>query len=57
MHFEGDLVFMNMEQQLLVPDWVQSIPDDARAENLPAERDDHKGVHIPAGASHVLEPR
>ena len=43
---------MHVEEELLVPGWVEGVPDYACAEDFFAEGDYDEGVHVPAYARH-----
>lgn len=48
LNLEGRLVSSNMLQEVLVPNGVEGVPNDARTEYLLAERDDNEWVHVPS---------
>lgn len=49
---EVGLVSMNVEQELLIPDWVERVSDDTSTEHFLAERNHAEGIHVPTCSSH-----
>ena len=52
LHLERGLVGAHVEQQFLVPNRIERVSDDASAEDLLAEGDDYKRVHVPTRTCH-----
>ena len=52
LYFERRLVPTDVEQHFLIPLRIEGVSNDARPEDLLAERDDDEGVHVPARTSH-----
>ncbi len=42
----------NVEEELLLPDWVERVTNNSSTEDFLAKGGDHEGIHIPACASH-----
>jgi hypothetical protein len=53
LHLERALVLGYVEEEFLVPDWVEGVLDDV--EDSFAEGDDYEWVHVPACARHYDE--
>lgn len=47
----------DVEEELLVPGWVEVVTNDAGTEDLPAARDDNKGIHVPSSLEHCNDRR